>query len=146
MFRANLERTGVYLTEGVPQHTGEKWSFQTSDPLASSPAVADGVVHFGSRDGHLYALDVETGQRKWRFSAYLVLASPTIHGGMVYFGGGNSLFKVDAKTGQEKWRVQTGKFIVSSAAVADGVVYFGTGLPGGNSGHLYALNGDTGEA
>jgi hypothetical protein len=56
MFRANLHHTGVYHTKGVPQLHGVKWRFKTGGEVESSPAVADGVVYFGSRDGHLYAL------------------------------------------------------------------------------------------
>ncbi|MCH8349839.1 MAG: PQQ-binding-like beta-propeller repeat protein, partial [Chloroflexi bacterium] len=34
----------------------EKWRFETGDRVSSSPAVVDGVVYFGSDDGHLYAV------------------------------------------------------------------------------------------
>src|SRR5436309_1642443 len=33
--------------------------------IASSPAVADGLVYVSSRDGKLYAFDASTGQPKW---------------------------------------------------------------------------------
>ncbi len=36
-------------------------------PVDSSPAVAGGVVYFGSLGNHLYAVDVKSGQEKWRF-------------------------------------------------------------------------------
>jgi len=38
--------------------TGQrKWSFTTGNWVLSSPAIAGGVVYFGSSDGHLYALE-----------------------------------------------------------------------------------------
>ena len=56
MFRANLQRTGVYDTRGVHQLSELKWKFKTEDAVFSSPAIADGVVYFGSDDGNLYAV------------------------------------------------------------------------------------------
>ena len=44
------------------------------------------MVYVGSNDGRLYALDVETGQEKWRFkTGGPVASSPAIAGGVVYF-------------------------------------------------------------
>ncbi len=33
-----------------------KWKFETGGSVRSSPALAEGMVFFGSDDGHLYAL------------------------------------------------------------------------------------------
>ena len=52
----------------------------------SSPAVADGVVYVGSYDGHLYAIDLLTGQGKWEFEAEDRVSSPTLADGVVYVG------------------------------------------------------------
>jgi outer membrane protein assembly factor BamB len=38
------------------QNGQEKCKFQTGGGVKSSPAIADGVVYFGSADGYLYAL------------------------------------------------------------------------------------------
>jgi len=56
MFRANLQRTGVYDTRGVHQLSELKWKFKTGDILFSSPAFADWVVYFVSFDNNLYAV------------------------------------------------------------------------------------------
>jgi len=52
-----------------------QWKFKTEGnqyfPLGeiqSSPAVANGTVFFGSRDGCLYAVDAETGKLRWHYS------------------------------------------------------------------------------
>ena len=34
----------------------ELWKFKTDDWVMSSPVVSNGMVFFGSDDGHLYAL------------------------------------------------------------------------------------------
>ena len=59
-------------------------------------ASLDGIVYFGSEDNHLYAVDVRTGQEKWRFeptgemmTSPVMFSSPAVVGGMVYFGSGD---------------------------------------------------------
>jgi outer membrane protein assembly factor BamB len=116
----------------------------------SSPAIASGLVYFGSGDGHLYAVDLQTGEEKWKFETgkeivtvkgrgrYLglrgIVSSPVICEGIVYFGTMNGmLFALDAGTGQERWKFSVG-VMISSPVVADGVIYAGT------IGRLYALH------
>ena len=87
MFRGNLARTGVYPGSGPKALTRLIWKFRTESGVFSSPAVADGVVYFGSQDGHLYAVDIATGQERWRFrTESLVFSSPAVADGVVYFG------------------------------------------------------------
>ena len=45
---------GLYA---VDIETGKQmWNFKTADAVRSVPVIADGVVYFGSYDGHLYAV------------------------------------------------------------------------------------------
>ena len=54
---------------------------------SSRPFMSGRVVYFGSRDDHLYAVDIKTGKELWRFKTeYNVKSSPAISGGVVYFG------------------------------------------------------------
>ena len=57
MFRGGLKRTGVYHTQSVEYLSALKWKFKTEDGVVSSPAVADGIVYFGSFDHYLYAVE-----------------------------------------------------------------------------------------
>jgi len=63
MFRANLQRTGVYDTKRIHELSGVKWSYKTKNTLQKSPAVYDGVVYFGGNRDSLYAFDAKTGQK-----------------------------------------------------------------------------------
>jgi eukaryotic-like serine/threonine-protein kinase len=55
---------------------------------------------------------------------------------VVYVGSGdNSLYAVDARTGNKLWSFATGAAIISSPAVANGVVYVGS-----YDGKLYAFH------
>ena len=50
-------------------------------------AVAEGVVLFGSDDGNLCAVDIQTGRGKWRFDTDDgIKSSPATAHGVVFFG------------------------------------------------------------
>jgi outer membrane protein assembly factor BamB len=120
------------------------------DVYLSSPAIASGVVYFGSGDHNIYALDAKSGALRWKFAAGdVVHASPAVVDGKLYIGSWDSYFyALDAATGEEKWRFKTGEDpdihnqvgIQSSAAVMDGVVYFGC-----RDSNFYALDASTGK-
>jgi outer membrane protein assembly factor BamB len=77
------------------------------DVFLSSPAVAAGVVYFGSGDNHVYALDAQSGELKWKFkTGDVVHASPAVSGGVVYIGSWDrNLYALDAKTGRDDLEV-----------------------------------------
>lgn len=55
--------------------------------LLSSPVLSGGLVYFGSGDGRLYALDFQTGEKKWEFDVGVpVLSTPAIVGSWLYVG------------------------------------------------------------
>ena len=121
----------------------------TFDVFLSSPAVAGGVVYFGSGDGNVYALDGASGDLLWTFrTGDVVHSSPAYADGVVYFGSWDSYFyAVDAKTGTEKWRFHGGEDPLihnqvgfqSSPAIVNGVVYTGC-----RDSKLYAIDAATG--
>lgn len=123
----------------------EKWRFNYFGSwVESSAVIASETAYVGSSDFlHLFAIDLKSGQRKWGFktSGYS-WSSPAADASKVYVGcarssqrhptDGGDVYAVDAKTGREVWRFQTGRQadhflngVVSSPAVADGLVYFG---------------------
>ena len=106
-------RVRLELAEGQPvviRGDGEKlallmpltWKFHTDGGVASSPAVAGGMVYIGSDDHHVYALDQESGVLKWKFkSGSRVSSSPAVSGGLVYFGSfDGNFYALDGASGQ----------------------------------------------
>jgi eukaryotic-like serine/threonine-protein kinase len=128
-----------------------RWKFKTGDVVHSSPAVSGGTVFVGSWDTYLYALDAATGKEKWRFKTgedheifnqVGIQASPAVADNVVYFGCRDSNFyAVDAATGKQLWTYgNQGSWVIGSAAVRDGKVYFATS----DTGLLHALDGRSG--
>ncbi|HJV72021.1 PQQ-binding-like beta-propeller repeat protein [Ideonella sp.] len=119
------------------------------DVYLSSPVVADGLVIFGSGDGHVYAVDAATGTRRWAFeTGDVVHASPAVADGRVFVGSWDGrLYALDVASGRELWRAQTGldplmanqQGFQSSPAVAEGIVYTGC-----RDANLYAFEARTG--
>jgi outer membrane protein assembly factor BamB len=165
MFRGNPTHTGVYQASGVPELKSLKWKFQTGGKVISSPVLSGDTVFVGSYDENLYAVDAASGKLKWKFKTEgPVLSSPAVAYGLVYFGSYDGQFyALDVRTGQAKWKFATEgerRFeavggnsqwppqqtipdlwdcYLSSPAVVDGKVYFGSG-----DGKLYALDAETG--
>ncbi|HXV98555.1 MAG TPA: PQQ-binding-like beta-propeller repeat protein [Anaerolineae bacterium] len=145
MFRGNPQHTGVYGDADIkgPELGEVKWQFKIGgSSTQSSPAVVNGLVYIGSSDKHVYAIDAETGQEKWKFeTGSPVWSSPAVVEGVLYIGSNDHyLYALDHQTGQEKWKFETGAAVRSSPAVADGVVYVGS-----FDKNVYALDAQTGQ-
>jgi outer membrane protein assembly factor BamB len=160
-FRADAAHSGAQPGSAPQRFTRVKWQFPTGDRIVSSPAIHDGVLFFGSDDGHLYAVDAASGRERWRArTGGPVASSPAVEGGRVFFGSYDGRFHaVDEKTGALLWRFTTGgerrfearglhglqpkqqtfadpyDVYLSSPVVSGGAVYFGSG-----DGHVYALD------
>jgi eukaryotic-like serine/threonine-protein kinase len=146
MARANVQGTGVYVTKGVRQLTGSRWSFKTNDPETSTPAVHGSIVYYQSRK--LYAVDASTGTEKWDRSLGIdgAISSPAVAGDTVYIGGLEELYALSAETGDTKWTFlaehKSDNFL-QDPIVVDGTVYFGG--EGNVSSNFYALDSTTGQ-
>src|SRR5439155_27216239 len=75
----------------------------TARDVASSPAVANGVVYVGSGDHKVYALDATTGAllAGWPYTTGgAVLSSPVVANGVVYVGSADhKVYALNANTG-----------------------------------------------
>ena len=132
----------------------EIWSFKTGDAIYSAPLIDNGTVFFGSLDGYEYALDANSGGKKWSFNTELtprplnekifvhgVESSPAMGDGIVYFGCyGGVFYALDRMDGKEIWSFRTSDSepITASPALSDGLVLF-TCLT-----KIYALDAKTG--
>ena len=79
----------------------------------SSPAVANGVVYFGSGDGNIYALNASTGAKLWSYTTgNPVDSSPAVANGVVYIGSDDgNVYALNASTGAKLWNFTTGSIV-----------------------------------
>ncbi len=117
------------------------------------PAVSNDVVYAGASidgQGYIYAVDAVTGGMLWRSQLPVggssQLTTPAVANGVVYLGFADDnddsygyMYGFDAHTGALLWNFNAAGGIYSSAAVANGVVYFGS-----DDMNVYALDAGTG--
>ena len=149
MYRHDVNRSGYTQIAG-PKYNFTKWTYQTGGIILSSPAVANGIVYVGSNDSNVYAINMWTGEEKWRFSTGLagIYSSPAVANGIVYIGANdNKTYALNATTGELIWSFTawgSSYFGLpspfwSSPIVVDGIVYIGN-----LDSFVYALNASTG--
>jgi outer membrane protein assembly factor BamB len=133
-----------HLAVGPTTFLTQAWTFNSSAPIHTSPAVVRGQAFFANDAGVIYDVDVATGMQRW---VHVVAAQsaidsspaidPTTRGGLVitatHSGHVVALSMVD---GTVRWSASLGSSAIeSSPAVSGGVVYVGS-----DAGVLYALN------
>jgi len=106
--------------------------------MSSATAVAQGVVYANwATDFATEAVNTITGQERWAGS--FTTNSFALGGGMLYGGFDNGIYGTSASTGVGGWTFTTYASVVSSPAVANGVVYVGC-----NDDSIYALDAFSG--
>ncbi len=116
----------------------KKWEYQTDRDVFSSPAIGyDGTVYVGSKDGKLYAINMD-GTLRWAttLSGYYTLSSPAVGvDGTIYIGSNNDFLYAVHPNGNIAWSFETNNDVQSSPALgADGTIYVGS-----DDSHLYAI-------
>ncbi|MDP6493967.1 MAG: PQQ-binding-like beta-propeller repeat protein [Dehalococcoidia bacterium] len=142
MISRTFEGSGIVPGESAHIDGRVKWTFETSDPIVSTPAIKEGRVYLTTHDNRVVALNATTGDLIWEYAtAAPVDSSPAVAGSMVFFGVRNrSVIALDAGTGELKWEYVTLQNpTTGSPLVKGGVVYIGSG-----DGNIYALDALTG--
>ena len=127
-FRGNYNLTGVSPSQ-APESLKLLWTFDAGDLIESSAAIADGLVYVGTGKSELVAVDLNSGQPKWRYKTAEAVgeSSPAVGGGMVFVGDLSGVFHaVNAATGKGVWTYKTGAEIKSSPVIAGDRVLIGS--------------------
>ena len=120
MYGRNLLHTFSNAASRInPGNAGKlklRWTFSTTDAVSASPTVVDDAIYAGSWDGFFYAIDARSGVLLWKFQVdcdnTIVPVPPHCLG--------------PGQIPPPRFFTQGG-LITSTAAVADGQVYFAAG-------------------
>ncbi|HIE53449.1 MAG TPA: hypothetical protein EYP85_16985 [Armatimonadetes bacterium] len=162
-YRHDARRSG-YLPSPVPAKLRREWQTTVGGKL-SSLTVAEGKVFVAAVDEHrLLAIDADSGQPVWSFTAGARVDSPpTIYRGRALFGCHDGyIYSLRASDGLLDWRLRAARTerriiaygqlespwpVYGSVLVQDGIAYLTAGqssyLDGGLD--LYRLQPETGE-
>lgn len=113
-----------------------RWTVDVEDQINGEPAVADGTVVVGPRDGPVYAFDAASGEQRWFFPVgHVQEGSPAVADGVAYLAS-DRVYAVDLASGTELWSYEPANGMDTSPVVAAGIV-----VAGDHDGYLYALAG-----
>jgi len=119
-------------------------TFETDGDIKGPICIYDGTAIFGSWDGNVYAVDVDTLEEVWRYRADgKVMAGASVHSdtGTVVIGSHDDhVYALDVTSGDRRWRFDTGGWVVGSPTVVGEAV-----LTGSYSRSLHAIDVRTGE-
>ncbi|MBV8881210.1 MAG: PQQ-binding-like beta-propeller repeat protein, partial [Planctomycetaceae bacterium] len=106
------------------------WEAKLPDTILGSVTVLEGRAYGCSRDGHVYAVDLEKGAILAKYATGSpIVSSPVVTADAIYAGNdGGRLFCFDRKSGALRFTtpVSPGSPLVSSPAVASGKLLVGT--------------------
>ena len=125
-------------------HFGKKQtSFSNVRCNFETPLITrNGMVIVGSTNSSVYALDGETGSKKWQYAAAGMISTPPAMdaNGTIYIGCfAAKLYALGGSTGKVKWIFSTGDMITSAPAVRGDTVYITS-----RDRHIYAVSARTG--
>lgn len=142
-FRGNSQLTG-FSRANAPGNLKLLWTFEAGEAIESSAAISGGTVFVGTQKGELLALDLGSGQLRWRYQAKSEIgeSSPSVSRSGIVFVGDLSgvLHAVRARDGQPVWTFKTGGEIKSSPVVVGDRV-----LIGSYDAHLYCVSASAGK-
>lgn len=164
-YRLEVQHRGV-APEGTsigrsPLHAWQSEAFAIGDYSASktSPTLSDDLVFVGIDDGHLLALDRDTGEEVWRFRTHRadtedententdhqgIHGTAAVHGDRVWIGDYNGwLYALDHDTGALIWEQDLGGSIGASPVYYQGHIFMAVEFPDPD-GRVYVVDAETG--
>jgi outer membrane protein assembly factor BamB len=116
------------------------WKINVSG-VATTPAVDQKRVYFGTADGWMHAVNRTNGEMVWSTETGTAsISSPAIYGKSMYYGDiSGSFYSLNASDGSTRWVLNATGEMVLSPAVSSDTVYVGN-----RGGDIYSLGTDNG--
>ena len=103
-----------------------RWTRQVGGDVVGSFVVVEDALVVTAADS-LLALDVETGEQRWRTAVEPHSAQPAVGNGAVHVGCTDDTVRAfDLATGDRRWRYEFDEAITTTPSIHDGVVYAGS--------------------
>lgn len=124
-------KDNIYGSGRINLYSAWIYPWSTKGSFYSSPRVSQGVCYVGSDDGHLYAINTDSGVEKWKYflgNGVNIRSSVAVyHDGnnnILYFGASNgSLYKIidnGTPTVPSPWPVNLSSSAINSSPVITG--------------------------
>lgn len=123
---ATMKRKSGKLLAISSKYGKTKWSISLKERIYHAPAVAEGMLYFGTSKGGVYAVDAENGSLIWkRKLGKRMTCSPTIVGNVMYLGGPRYLYALSIENGKVYWRLKMEGAVKATAPVGE-MIFVGT--------------------
>jgi outer membrane protein assembly factor BamB/calcineurin-like phosphoesterase family protein len=105
----------------------EKWRYEATANVISTPAIDNGLVFFGDQDGKMIAVTYEKGKEKWSFqTGGSIFSTPAIAKGKLVFGSGDGkVYCLESKNGKLKWKYETEAAVLGCPLIENDTVFIG---------------------
>jgi outer membrane protein assembly factor BamB len=121
-------------------HAGNGNQFIVGAPSRPAPVIAGGLVFVSAQLGRLFAIDLATGEAKWKSASTEGFAPPVAAGGKVFAAGTyKDVHAMDSVTGKEIWNCSLEAGSAVRPAVSGSKVYVAA-----RDNAVYAIDADTG--
>lgn len=102
-----------------------RWYFKCGEAVNTPVTVMGDTAFVASNDGHIYALDINSGQLMWTWHpgrieprAFRLFSVPVVRGDRLYVGSADGyVYCLDAVSGQLAWAFRIGEWIRSAPVV-----------------------------
>ncbi|MBZ6495166.1 PQQ-binding-like beta-propeller repeat protein [Natrinema longum] len=138
-YKGDSHNSGLRRDLEGPVRVGEAWTADLAGAVGS-PILDRDTVYVGTTRGNCYALEAETGRRRWTVeTAAATDATPILARERLFLGAGDgTVYALDPATGEEQWRAELPGSLESALALSAGRLY------AGHSAGLSALEAETG--
>lgn len=136
-----------YRDEGIFTSVSKFWSDGISARLSGGLTAAYQKVYFGTENGLVFALDINTGKVIWQAKVKgEVLAAPAADDGLVVVNTGSGVMHaLDAETGEEQWIYESEVPALSLRGVAAPAISNGGAVVGTASGRVAVVITESGQ-
>jgi outer membrane protein assembly factor BamB len=138
LYGYNAQRTRYLPAKGIKPPFKKLWSYGGKPLLEFPPVFVDGTLYGIDNNGHVFALDADTGKVLWsRRVAQLNASSPTYSHHRLYVVNlvPGQILSLDPRNGHTVWKKTLGSRSESSPLVVGNRVFFGD-----EAGTIYAVD------